>query len=123
MTEMNEKILPDAGNTEQERKKDVCLYSDPNITGLIMQVIAPTLEIIRLLGADMKRYITMYLCSAGLDVIYHVDGESHKLVDVYIPQDENHEVVYEARKRALINAADTMTDLLGSIRKEFGYEN
>ena len=124
MSEMNEKVLPEAGTSEQDSKVKP-LYTDLSISKRIMQVLIPTMEIIRILGNDERSFF-YYVSKNALTVfeMKHIKENGtteyvHEWVNVYIDNNLfNHDKVV----KELDEAIDTMTDLLGSIRKEYGYE-
>jgi len=124
MDQIKENALPEAATSEQGNQVKP-LYTDLSITKRIMQVLIPTMEIIRILG-DSGRSITYYVSPACLNVheSKRIDAESYGYefvrdwVNVYY---DTEAFGYDYVVRELDCAIDTMTDLLGSIRKELGY--
>ena len=125
MEQIKENALPEAGTSEQSKQVKP-LYMDLSISKRIMQVLIPTMEIIRILGND-ERSIFYYVTKNALTVfeMKHIKENGtteyvHEWVNVYIDNNLfNHDKVV----KELDEAIDTMTDLLGSIRKELGYED
>ena len=122
---IKENALPEAATPEQSKQVKP-LYEDLSISKRIMQVLIPTLEIIRILG-DGERRFTYYVSPNSVNVyetrLIDRNTIKHEFVKdwVNVYYDTNifnrDRVVYE-----LDLAIDTMTDLLGSVRKELGYE-
>lgn len=122
---IKENALPEAATSEQSKQVKP-LYEDLTITRRIMQVLIPTIEIIRILG-ECERRFTYYVSSCCVNVFETkvVDEKTFKnefvrdWVNVYF----NTNVFDHDQIVAKLDCAiDTMTDLLGSIRKEYGYE-
>ena len=123
--ESKEKVLPEAATPEQDNQVKP-LYTDLSISKRIMQVLIPTMEIIRILG-DSERRFTYEFCAGGTLVVYECkwlkdDEYKHKFVrkwiDIII---DTNCFDHDRIVKDLDAAIDTMTDLLGSIRKELGY--
>ena len=121
MEQIKKEALPEAATSQQSKVNP--LYTDLSISKRIMQVLIPTLEIIRILG-DGERQFAYYVNSNILSV-YELkrSGTNHEYVKEWVGvyYDTNmfdHDKVV----KELDCAIDTMTDLLGSIRKENGYE-
>jgi hypothetical protein len=120
MEQIKENALPEAGTSEQSEQVKP-LYTDLSISARIMQVLIPTLEIMRILG-NGDRLITFY-ANTNAVTVYEMkhDKETgrteyvHEWVNVYI---DNNLFKHDKVVQELDCAIDTMTDLLGSIRKE-----
>ena len=114
-----ESALPEAATPEQSKKVKP-VYEDTTINDLIAQVLEPTLELIRITG-DGKRHFTMNYSGYFLSVFEtEVKPDKsheykHDWVDVMVDTDYRW---VDRVKQELICAADTMRDLLGSVRKE-----
>ena len=124
MEQIKKEALSEAATPEQSNKVKP-IYTDLSISKRIMQVLIPTLEIIRILGND-ERLFTYYVSTNAISVseLRHdrKTGETkyfREWLNVYIDTNlfGRDRVVEE-----LDCAIDTMTDLLGTIRKELEYE-
>jgi len=124
--ESKEKVLPEAATPEQDNQVKP-LYTDLSISKRVMQVLIPTMEIIRILG-DSERRFTYEFCASGTLTVYECkwlkddNNFRHEFVRTWI------DIIIDTNffdrdriVRELDAAIDTMTDLLGSIRKELGY--
>lgn len=114
-----ESALPEAATPEQSKKVKP-VYEDVSINDLIAQVVEPTLELIRIAGEGKRHFAISY---GGVFLsVFETEVKSdrsyeykHDWVDVLVDT-EVHSV--DRVKQELICAADTMRDLLGSVRKE-----
>ena len=124
MEQIKKEALPEAA-TSQQGKQVKPLYEDLSISKRIMQVLIPTIEIIRILGNEGREFC-YYVNTNCLSVyeLKHIKetGKTeyvHEWVNIYIDCNLfGHDKVVEQLDAAI----DTMTDLLGSIRKELGYD-
>lgn len=119
---IKENALPEAATPEQSKQVKP-LYTDLSISARIMQVLIPTLEIIRITGNSERRF-SYEISDSSLSVDEYEAHEGHykhKTEWIHIFYDTClHK--FEDVVDQLDAAIDTMTDLLGSIRKELGYE-
>ena len=121
---IKEKVLTEAATSVQDNQVKP-LYEDLSITDLVMQVLTPTIEIIRILGDNERIFTFRY--SANIFNIYEMRLGAHgkyefirNWVNIIVDDDC---YCTEQIKNELRNAVTTMEDLNGSVRKELGYED
>ena len=123
MKHEEEKVLTEAATPNQDNQVKP-LYENLSINDLIMQVLEPSVELIRIAGEGKRHFALHYGgCFVTVFETEIKPDKTHEYkrdwVDVMIDT-EHHSV--DRVKQELITAADTVRDLLGTVRKEHGYE-